>query len=266
MKSKIKLVSISIVAFQVGITFKAHAEISAIDIMKKNFVVSKVKDSGSESIMKLVDANGKERIREMATKTRLVDGTTDTMRLVTFSSPADVKGTKTLIIEKSDGDDGIWVYLPSLKKVRRLVASNKKDSFAGSDFSYGDMVGFKVDEWNHKLIKEDACGKQKCFIIESSPKKPDESEATGYSKFIGWYDKNNMYRTKAEVYDLQGKLLKVITADKVTQVDKANNKWFAYLLEAKNIQTGRKTIFEIKNYKANIGVSANLFKAGNLEK
>lgn len=266
MNTNFKLILFLLILFQFGFFNSAVAEISAVEIMKKNFVVSKVKDSGSESIMKLVDANGKERVREMATKTRLVDGTTDTMRLVTFSAPADVKGTKTLIIEKSDGEDGIWVYLPSLKKVRRLVASNKKDSFAGSDFSYGDMVGFKVDEWNHKMLKEDACGTQTCYVIESSPKKPEESEATGYTKYVGWYNKQNLYRMKAEVFDLQGKLLKVITADKVTQVDKATNKWFAYFLEAKNVQTGRKTILEIKNYKANIGVNANLFKAGNLEK
>ena len=169
------------------------------------------------------------------------------------------------MIEKSDGEDGIWVYLPALKKVRRLVASNKKDAFAGSDFSYGDMVGTKVDDWNHKILKEDACGTQKCYLIESTPKKPEESESTGYSKYVGWYNKENLFRVKAEVYDLQGKLLKIISANDVVLVDKKNNKWFPNYMEAKNVQTGRKTTIEIKNYKANIGINSNIFKAGNLE-
>lgn len=261
-KSRINLF-ISIMVVYSGTN--ALASVSAIEIMNKNFLVSKVKDSKSDSIMKLIDSNGNERIREMSTVTKLKENSTDTMRLVTFLSPTDIKGTKSLLIENSKGDDGIWIYLPALKKVRRLVASNKKDSFVGSDFSYGDMVGYKVDNWKHKLLREEPCGTQKCYVIESIPKSASEIEETGYSKYIGWYDKENSFRSKAEVYDQGGQLLKTITADKITQVDKTTNKWFAYYIESKNTQTGRKTIIQVKNYKANVKVSSSLFTAGNLE-
>src|SRR2546423_9149621 len=90
--------------------------------------------------------------------TKLIAGTTDNMRFVNFKSPADVRGTKTLLIEHSGKDDDIWIYLPALKKVRRLVSSNKKDSFVGTDFTYEDVIGQKVEDWNHSLVKEEACG------------------------------------------------------------------------------------------------------------
>ncbi len=126
---------------------------TAEDIMKKNFVISKVADSTAESTFRLINANGQERKRETLGQTKLIPGTVDNRRLVTFITPADVKGTKTLLVEHSGKDDDIWIYLPALKKVRRLVSSNKKYSFVGTDFSYWDVIGHRVEDWNHKIIK-----------------------------------------------------------------------------------------------------------------
>ena len=113
---------------------------SADEIMKKNFMTSKFTDSTADQTMRLINKDGKERVRESSGLTKLIPGTTDNQRLVTFNSPSDVKGTKNLLVEHSDKEDDIWIYLPALKKVRRLVASNKKDAFAGTDFSYGDII------------------------------------------------------------------------------------------------------------------------------
>ena len=97
-----------------------------------------------------------------------------------FTSPADIKGTAVLTIE-NDGDDDIWVYLPALKKVRRLAASNKKDAFVGTDFSYGDVLGHRVEDWNQKFVRKDTLDGKPVIVIESTPKTPAVAANSGYS-------------------------------------------------------------------------------------
>ncbi|MBY0315267.1 MAG: outer membrane lipoprotein-sorting protein [Bdellovibrionales bacterium] len=240
--------------------------LTAEEIAQKNFLSSKVKDSISDSTFRLINANGQERVRETKGQTKLIDGTTDNMRVVTFLSPSDVKGTKTLLIEHSGSDDDIWIYLPALKKVRRLVASNKKDSFVGTDFSYGDVIGFKVEEWNQKILKEESVDGKSCYVIESTPKKPETGVNSGYSNRIGWIDKESFVALKGEMYDQSGALLKRISAKSLEKIDEKNNKWQPMILEAENVQTNHKTRIEFKNYKANVGVGNDVFTTRYLEK
>lgn len=242
------------------------ANLSAEDISKKNYSISKVADSISDSTFRLINASGQERVRETTGQTKLIAGTNDNMRLVTFLSPSDVKGTKTLLIEHTGKDDDIWIYLPALKKVRRLVASNKKDSFVGTDFSYGDVIGQRPEEWTHKILKEEKMDGKDCWVIESLPKNVTVKENSGYSKRVGWIDKESFVAVKAELYDSNGQLLKKISAKDIQKVDEKNNKWQPMRLEAENVQSNHKTVIEFKNYKANQGIKDDLFTTRSLEK
>src|SRR5882762_7011693 len=98
------------------------------------------------------------------------------MRMTRFLEPADVKGTVSLLIEHAEKDDDIWIYLPSVKKVRRLVSSNKKDSFVGTDFSYGDVIGHKVKEWDHNFVT------LKAVLYDESGELLKEAKFTNYSE------------------------------------------------------------------------------------
>ena len=118
----------------------------------------------------LTNKAGKQRVRKTIGTSKLQGNGIDNMRMTRFLEPADVKGTVSLLIEHSEKDDDIWIYLPSVKKVRRLVSSNKRDSFVGTDFSYGDIIGHKVNEWTHTLVKEEAVDGKPCYVIESVPK------------------------------------------------------------------------------------------------
>ena len=108
-------------------------------------------------------------MRKFSSRTKLKENGVDTMRMTRFSSPADVKNTVSLLIENAEGDDDIWIYLPALKKVRRLVAANKRDAFVGTDFSYGDMIGHKVDDWQHTIAGEETIDGRATWIVESTP-------------------------------------------------------------------------------------------------
>jgi outer membrane lipoprotein-sorting protein len=261
-----KLFIVSSIMILLGSSSAFAADPSALEIVQKNFNASKVADSTADSTFKLVNATGQERIRETTGETKLIKGTTDNMRVVTFMTPTDVKGTKTLLIEHSGKDDDIWIYLPALKKVRRLVSNNKKDSFVGTDFSYGDVIGNKPDDWNHKILKSETVDGKDCFVIESLPKTPAIADNSGYSKRISWIDKESFVAIKGEAYDASNQLLKKFSAKKVEKVDAKNNKWQPMYLEAENVQNNHKTILEFKNFKANVGVSDDKFTTRYLEK
>jgi uncharacterized protein len=245
---------------------KASVSLTADDIMRKNFVVSKVSDSTSESKFRLINSSGQERVRETKGSTKLIAGTTDNQRLVKFLSPSDVKGTKTLLIEHTGKEDDIWIFLPALKKVRRLVSNQKRDSFVGTDFSYGDVIGHRVDDWKHTLVREEKLEGKDCFVIESLPKTPAVTENSGYSKRVGWIEKTSFVALKGEIYDPAGLLLKKVTAGQVEKVDAKNDKWQPMRLEAENVQTGHKTVIEFSNFKAGVGVKDDEFTSRSLER
>jgi outer membrane lipoprotein-sorting protein len=235
-------------------------------IMERNFMVSKVSDSISDGTFRLINASGQERVRDTLGRSKLLANGVDNMRMTRFTAPPDIKGTVSLLIEHSEKDDDIWIYLPALKKVRRLVSSNKKDSFVGTDFSYGDVIGFKVADWKHKLLKEETVEGQPCWVIESTPATPQIQSDSGYSKRVGWIRKDNFVSAKGEFYDEGGQLLKQVSASQITLVDPAKQRWQPMRLEAKNVQTNHRTVIEFRNYKANQNVSSEFFTTRYMER
>lgn len=242
------------------------AEPTATEIMQKNFVVNKVADSVSDATFTLANKSGQERVRQTFGTTKLQANGIDNMRMTRFLSPADIKGTVSLLVEHADKDDDIWIYLPALKKVRRMVASNKKDSFVGTDFSYGDVIGHKVGEWNHKLLGDEVVDGNPCYVIESLPKTDDIKSGSGYSKRKGWIRKDNFMSVKAEFWDESGQLLKTSTLTDIRKVDPEHDKWQAMRLEAVNVQTGHRTVIQYGNFKVNQKVKDDFFTTRYMEK
>ncbi len=242
------------------------AEPDLIQIMQKNFVVSKVYDSVADATFTLINKTGQKRVRETFGTTKLEENGIDNMRMTRFLSPSDVKGTVSLLIEHSDKDDDIWIYLPALKKVRRLVSNNKKDSFVGTDFSYADVIGYKVGEWSYKLLKEELVEGQPCYVIEALPKSDAVKTSNGYSKRIGWLRKDNFMAVKMDYWDEAGQLLKTSTYTDIQLVDQKRGKWQAMRLEVSNVQTGHSTVIKFDNFKANQRVKDEFFTTRYMSK
>jgi uncharacterized protein len=218
---------------------------SARDIMEKNFFVSKVSSLQIESTMVLTNDRGQQRERRNTTIIKLQPNGVDSKFLVRFSTPADIKGTGFLQVEHSDGDDDLWIYLPALKKSRRLVANNKKDSFVGSDFSYGDISLPKVDTYRHTRLRSESVDGIPCHVVESLPGTDTVKVNSGYSKKITWVRSDNFLETKVEYYDLAGRLLKSQRVGKHQVVDAQKGRWFALFREMTNHQNGHRTTIEV---------------------
>ncbi len=205
-------------------------------------------------------------MRKVFGTTKLDENGTDNMRMTRFTAPPDVKGTVTMLLEHAGRDDDIWVYLPALKKVRRLVSSNKKDSFVGTDFSYADVIGYKVDEWSYKLLREEAVDGHPSYVIEATPKNATVKANTGYSKRVDTIRKDNLVTVRSDYWDEAGQMLKTSLFTALEQVDPKRGKWQAMKLEARNLQTGHRTEIKFDNFKANQQVKGSFFTTAYMEK
>jgi hypothetical protein len=240
--------------------------VDPLALMERNYVASKVVDSTATVEFRLVNSSGQQRVRLTTTISRLKEGSLDNMRLTRFTEPADIRGTGTLTIENSAGDDDIWIYLPALKRTRRVVAANKADSYVGTDFSYGDIIGYDAADWTHTIIGNDTVDGQNCAVVESVPAGPEILEQSGYSKRISWVRLDNAVTLKGEFYDPAGVLLKTLAVEDVREVDPANGRWQAMHFEMRNVQTGHRTEIIFTDFKANVGVDPGLFVPRTLER
>lgn len=241
-------------------------DLTAKEIMNKNFLSSRISDMSIKNKLTLYNAAGETRIRVTNGFWKLQKNNIDYSRMIRFVEPADVKGTGVLTLEHSDGDDDVWIYLPALKKSRRIVSSEKSSSFMGTEFSYADILSLKIDDYNYKLLKSEKYNDTECYVIESVPVSTKIKDETGYGKKISWIGKDNFVENKIDFYDKANNLLKTLTATEITEVDKKNHKWLSLKKEMLNHQTNRKTLMEMQDVKVSIGVKDDRFSIKYLER
>ena len=220
-------------------------------------------DQVSLSIQRLINERGQERRRESIYIKRQYKGKNDfdTKLFILIQSPPRIKGTSFLnwSYEKEDKDDDQWLYLPALRKVRRISASDKEDAFMGTDFTYDDMGDRKVEEDTHTLLRSEVLEERDCYVVESVPVQKDYI----YSKKITWVVKGEWIPLKVEYYDRKGKHLKTLTYSEWKRIDGI---WSVGRMEMSNHQTGHRTILEIQKAKYNVDVPDDTFTTRTLQK
>ena len=245
---------------------RAAQELTARDMMLKNFFVPKIKAFKTSGTMVLINDKGEKRERKNTSYSVLQPNGIDSKLLVKFTFPTDIAGTAFLQVEHIEAEDDEWIYLPALRKSRRLVANNKKDSFVGSDFSYGDVTLPNVDLYDHRLLGSDVIDGQDCHKIESTPKTEETKNNSGYSRKITWLRKDNFVEAKVEYYDLSGRLLKIQLVGGAKLLEPANGRWFALHREMANQQTGHKTTLDFDEVSLTANVPEDLFTTRYLER
>lgn len=205
-------------------------------------------------VMKLISKQGKVLTREVQVWSKKTEG--EEKMLIKFVAPADVKGTAFLTIRKG-GKEEMKLYLPALKRVRRIAGSQKQGSFMGSDFSYDDisnLSGMKIEDYTHKLLRTEEEGGVKVYVVESTPKPGVDSV---YSKQIVWVPADTFVPSKIEFYK-NGKLYKVLTNRNVQSF--ANGKYqIPTLLEMDNVTSGHKTVLEQKDLQVDVPIDDSVF-------
>jgi len=225
---------------------EAQAGDNPRDIMAR--VAQTRKLAGSEAVVKMsiIDAKGQASARELTMATKLYDGGKTEKRIYRFLSPPDVKGTGVLVYDYEDKADDVWVWLPALRKTRRIISSKRSKSFMGSEFSYGDFNIPPLDDFKYKLVKEEGCADGTCYVIDIAPKSPSVAKAEGYSRKTYWVSKSKYVVVKGLYYDLGGKLLKELHMGGFKLLDSGKGRYRATRLEMVNKQNGRRSVFESK--------------------
>lgn len=180
--------------------------LTAPDIVQKAQDKQFPQNSVSDLTMVLINKRGQERVRKLLTK-RKDYGDQEAKSVAYFLSPSDVKGTAFLVWENKDKANDVFLYLPALKKIRRIASEQKHQSFMGSDFSYADMENRNVDDSDHRMLPEGDLDGRSCWVIESVPKPDSDSE---YGKLITWVHKEDFVPYKVDFYDKKGRLYKVM--------------------------------------------------------
>ena len=243
--------------------------VSGLNAQTGRDIAQKIKDRpdgdtrSSEMTMKLINKRGSVRERKVVSYSMdYGKNMKDKKTLMFFQYPGDVKGTGFLTWDYNEigKDDDKWLYLPAMKKTRRISGSSaKKDYFMGTDFTYDDMGSRNIDEDTHKLLREEDVDGHKCWVLESTSK--DSRDI--FSKKIAWVRQDCYVAVKVDYYDKQGKLHREL---RLSDIEKIDGFWIAQKMDMKNVQTNHETIIIIENPKYNINIDENAFTVAKLEK
>ena len=225
--------------------------LSGREIMEKVNARDVGDSSSGEMEMILIDKKGKKRIRKL--KTFGGKKGKDTLSLMFFISPADVKNTGFLTYDykKSGKDDDQWLYLPALRKTKRIAAGDKSGSFMGSDLNYSDMTTPDLDLYDYTLMKETDVRGKKVWQIKAVPKSKDEAEKSGYSKSVIFIRQDNYVMIRAVHWVHKKRRNKYIDVKKLDNIDGIWVSTETHVTTKTGKKTLHKTILKEKNIRFN---------------
>ena len=216
-------------------------------------------DSVVEMTMILRNSAGKQASRTLQFKTlEIPDESLGDKGLILFRTPKDIEGTALLSHAKILKSDDQWLYLPALKRVKRISSRNKSGPFVGSEFAFEDFTASELNKFSYKYLREENCGKLICDVIE----RIHLYENSGYKKQISWVDNSIYQLRKIEFYDRKGSLLKELILLDYRVYDQKY--WRPHKLKMNNIQTKKSSDLIYDAYKFNLGLTDSDFVKGRL--
>ena len=203
-------------------------------------------------IMVLRNKRGEESTREVRIKVIEVENDGDRTIFV-FDRPRDVKGTAFLVHAHKEEADDQWLYLPALKRVKRISSSNQSGSFMGSEFSYEDMGASEIEKYTYRHLGDEPCGDLICDVIERFPTQED----SGYSRQVLWIDSAEQRTVKIEYYDRRESHLKTLLVDSYNLY--LDQFWRAGRMAMTNHLTGKSTDLNWSEYAFGTDLDLNDF-------
>ncbi|MCK4492784.1 MAG: outer membrane lipoprotein-sorting protein [Methylococcales bacterium] len=216
-------------------------------------------DTKATLVMKLTNRSGAESIRSLDMNTLEMIGEGD-KSLTVFKSPRDIKGTAFLSFTHALVPDEQWLYLPALKRVKRISSSNKSGPFLGSEYAFEDLTSFEIAKYSYKYLGDRTIEGIDCFLVGLTPK----YKHSGYTREQVWIDKSRYIPIKIDYYDRKNTLLKTQSfkdyQQYLTQYWRANEQIMI------NHQTGKTTTLYWKNYQFKTGLSNRDFDKNTLKR
>ncbi|MDO8748001.1 MAG: outer membrane lipoprotein-sorting protein [Candidatus Omnitrophota bacterium] len=257
-----KILFVSVIAFMLLVSGFWTKNIYAQDTQSGTTAMSEMllayyypqTDAKSEISMRIVNRQGQVRQRRLTMLRLNQTPGGDQLYYIYFHEPADIKGMSFLVLKHIGRDDDRWLYLPAIDLVKRIATSDKRTSFAGSDFTYEDVSGRALDDDGYDLLGEENLGPYSCLVVKSTPKRPGEAEFS-YRKF--WIDKTTRLPLKVEHYDLKGKIYKVYETQEIQTIQGVPTITKALM---KDLENERYTEINMKEVSYNAGITSDIFQ------
>ena len=215
-------------------------------------------DSRSTMVMILRNKRGQESKRELEIRTLEVKDDGD-KSLTVFHTPRDVRGTALLTFSHGVDPDDQWLYLPALRRVKRIASNNQSGPFMGSEFAYEDLSSQEIEKYTYKYLKDEKIDGVDCFLVEQYPVRKD----SGYTRLQTWIDKDEYRVRKIDFYDRKGALLKTLTPSDYKQF--LGKHWRAQRMNMVNHQTGKSTELIWSEWKFKTGLKDDDFTRTRLQ-
>lgn len=209
-------------------------------------------DSAATMNMVLIDAGGGETLRELRVKT--LEGRDDGDKLLAiFEAPADVRGTAFLSHTHADRADDQWLYLPALKRVKRIAPASKSSPFMGSEFSYEDLASAEVQKYTYAYRGDESYEGAARWLLERVPVDAE----SGYRRQLVWVDQKRYVPLKIEYHDRRGEKQKTLVLREYRQ--HLGRYWRAHEARMENHQSGKRTILRWDDMRFRQGLSEQDF-------
>jgi hypothetical protein len=214
-------------------------------------------DTASTLQMTLRNKRGEETLRRLRSRT-LEQADDGDKSLIIFDDPKDIRGTAFLTFSHAQGPDDQWLYLPALKRVKRIAASNQSGPFMGSEFAYEDLGSQEVDKYDYRLLGEETFDDRQHFMVERIPRDPK----SGYTRHVIWLDQIEYRTFRVEYHDRKGSLLKTLNISDYQQY--LQRYWRPGRMDMVNHQTGKSTTLLWSDYSFGNGFSERDFNRSSL--
>lgn len=213
--------------------------------------------------MKMVLTNASGETSERALRFMMLenpDVTDGNWSLMTFDRPRDIEGTALLTYSHIKDADDQWLYLPAVKRVKRISSSNKAGAFVGSEFAFEDFSTQQTGKFSYTWLRDEACSAMQCHVVERKPL----YEASGYTRELVWIDTSDYQFRKIDYYDRKDSLLKTLTLDNYTLYE--DKFWRPLTLTMTNHESGKATKLIWTAYAFKTGLTADDFSTASLER
>jgi len=238
--------------------------LSAIEIINK---VNSRDDGESVSRtlkMELTDKRGKKRVQETLSYRKYYGE--DKKSVLFYKAPKRLRGTGFLTYDNVVSDDEQWLYLPALRKVRRVSASDRGDWFLGTDFSYEDIkkeTKVSTEDYDFKLLGEEQVDGHAVYKVEFVAKNEEIAKELGYSRLVSLIDKTIFISRKVTFYDERGELLKRLHNQEIKEIDGI---WTIHHMQMTNAQNGHESHFYFSDIDYKKALSDGLFTQQSLKR
>ena len=248
-------------------SYAVSAELPAGDIIAQNI---NARDEGiavSRKLkMEMTDRRGKTRVRETRAFRKYYGDEKRTA--IFYLKPKNIKDTAFLTYDYVDKerDDDQWLYLPAMRKVRRISASDRGDYFLGTDLSYEDIkleTRVSLKDYTRKTIGEDEVDGVHCYVVDETVIDNETAEELGHIRRESCVDDIIWMTRRSKFWDLQNNLLKTT---RFKDVSKVQGIWTAHIIEVENHKTGHHTVFTFSDVNYNEGVKDSVFTQNALKR